>query len=93
MFYLSCTAATLTLHYISYLGLYRDYVAFPLIQKPILNMDLPTRQVGLQQLCLLSTLDFLNFKNISPLNNITNCRNSVNIICIIAELHLGSSLH
>jgi hypothetical protein len=38
------------LHYISYLVLYRAFVAFPLIQKTILNMDLPTRLVGLQHL-------------------------------------------
>ena len=48
--------ATLPLHYISYVVLYRAFVAFPLIQKTILNMDLPTRLVGLQQLLQLQVL-------------------------------------
>jgi hypothetical protein len=38
--------------------LYRAFVAFPLIQKTILNMDLPTRLVGLQQVPLLTFLTY-----------------------------------
>ncbi len=43
------TSATLPLHHISYLVLYRVFVGSPLIQKTILNMNLPTRLVGLQR--------------------------------------------
>jgi hypothetical protein len=46
--HLSNTAATIPLHYISYLVLYRAFVAFPLIQETILNMDTTQRRVGLQ---------------------------------------------
>ena len=43
------TSATLPLHYISYLVLYRAFVAFPLIQKIILNQDTTQKLIVFQQ--------------------------------------------
>ena len=43
------TSATLPLHYMTYLVLYRAFVAFPLIQKTVLKLDIIQKLVGLQQ--------------------------------------------